>query len=286
MGLIVSIVIIGLSIKLYLTTKRAIVKQDVRKDIRLMGGKMPLLLMSFWSLLAAVNQNSAVLYILYILFQLILAFSFVIVYAIRSKEFKKALELEMTKKERRKELKTATQLSAGIMYKPAGAMNSQQDGIHAYPYMNHTSSSETSKPNSDNFERRPNSYKVAGHSEDDSDGHDSEEDPLVRKTRKANRKLRLMKLRNHEHSSQSGLESDRRPKIKWHDQNDLQIGGHQSAGDENDSGSLKVMSKSSNIPDIIPSIEHLDEAIPENRTSNRTSSINSDKQRLINSMKR
>ena len=32
--LIVSIVIIALSIKLYLTTKRAIVKQDVRKDIR------------------------------------------------------------------------------------------------------------------------------------------------------------------------------------------------------------------------------------------------------------
>ena len=47
-----------------------------------------------------------------------------------------------------------------------------------------------------------------------------------------------------------------------------------------------MISKSSNIPDIIPSIEHLDEAIPENRTSNRTSSINSDKQRLINSMKR
>ena len=166
---------------------------------------MPLLLMSFWSLLAAVNQNSAVLYILYILFQVILAFFFVIVYAVRSKEFKKALELEMTKKERRKELKTATQLSAGIMYKPAGTMNSQQDGIHVYPYMNHTSSSETSKPNSDNFERRPNSYKVTGHSEDDSDGHDSEEDPLVRKTRKANRKLRSMKLRSHEHSSQSGL---------------------------------------------------------------------------------
>ena len=48
-------------------------------------------------------------------------------------------------------------------------------------------------------------YREHRHSEDDSDGHDSEEDPLVRKTRKANRKLRSMKLRNHEHSSQSGL---------------------------------------------------------------------------------
>merc|ERR1712235_90461 len=92
-----------------------------------------------------------------------------------------------------------------------------------------------------------------------------------------------MKLRNHEHSSQSGLESDRRPKIKWHDQND--------PAEEEDSGSLKVISKSSNIPDIIPSIEHLDEhaasiADSENTSKNRTSSVNSDKQRLINSMKR
>ena len=83
------------------------------------------------------------------------------------------------------------------------------------------------------------------------------------------------------------LESDRRPKIKWHDQND------QVPAEEEDSGSLKVISKSSNIPDIIPSIEHLDEhanaasiADSEHTHKNRTSSVNSDKQRLINSMKR
>ena len=84
------------------------------------------------------------------------------------------------------------------------------------------------------------------------------------------------------------LESDRRPKIKWHDQND------QVPAEEDDSGSLKVISKSSNIPDIIPSIEHLDEhannaasiADSEHAHKNRTSSVNSDKQRLINSMKR
>jgi len=160
-----------------------------------MAGKIPLLLFSLITLLAAVNNNSTMLYILYIVFQLILSIFIVIVYSIKSKEFQRAFELEMTKKERRKELKSATQLSSGIPYCPGQTGN--------YPYMNNTSSSETSKPNSDNIEsnRRSAVYNVRN-----SDSDCSEDDPLMRKTRKANRKLKSMKYpADVDKTSQSGM---------------------------------------------------------------------------------
>ena len=172
-----------------------------------MAGKIPLLLFSLLTLLAAVNNNSMIFYIMYITFQLILALFILIFYAIRSPEFKNALELELTRKERRKEINSATQLTTGLPYK-AGIMVRQAGGGASQsllqPYVN-TSSSETSKPNSDNMDsnRRSKIYKV-----NRSDSDCSEDDPLMYRARKANKKLRSMKfpgLGDPEHSSQSGV---------------------------------------------------------------------------------
>ena len=248
-----------------------------------MAGKIPLLLFSLITLLAAVNNNSTILYILYIVFQLILALFIVILYSVKCKEFQRAFELEMTKKERRQELKSATQLSSGIPYKPGSG----------YPYLNNTSSSETSKPNSDNVDsnRRSKIYNVRN-----SDSDCSEDDPLMRKTRKANKKLRSMKYpADPDKTSQSGMgqytitantvsnsysdSESRRPKIKWRDQK-LEKTSHES-------NSLKIVSKGSNIPDIIPSIEHLDEAAADTAELEKKELLNSrNSLRGTSSMKR
>lgn len=168
-----------------------------------MAGKIPLLLFSLLTLLAAVNNNSMIFYIMYITFQLILALFILIFYALRSGEFKNALELELTRKERRKEINSATQLTTGLPYKP-GVMV-RHTGQAQYPLIVNTSSSETSKPNSDNMDsnRRSKIYKV-----NRSDSDCSEDDPLMYRARKANKKLRSMKfpgLGDPEHSSQSGM---------------------------------------------------------------------------------
>ena len=170
---------------------------------RLMAGKIPLLLFSLLTLLAAVNNNSMIFYIMYITFQLILALFILIFYAVRSGEFKNALELELTRKERRKEINSATQLTTGLPYKPGVMVQRQAQ----YPLIVNTSSSETSKPNSDNqadSNRRSKIYKV-----NRSDSDCSEDDPLMYRARKANKKLRSMKFPgvagDPDHSSQSGI---------------------------------------------------------------------------------
>ena len=152
-----------------------------------MAGKIPLLLFSLLTLLAAVNNNSMIFYIMYITFQLILALFILIFYAVRSSEFKNALELELTRKERRKEINSATQLTTGLPYKPGVMVQRQAQ----YPLIVNTSSSETSKPNSDapDSNRRSKMYKV-----NRSDSDCSEDDPLMYRARKANKKLRSMKF--------------------------------------------------------------------------------------------
>ena len=205
-GLLLIAIVAGLvlSVRQYMTMKRVdIVKQEVRKDIRLLAFLTPILFAAWMSALTAVNSNSPVLFIIMVVLHVTISVFILLCYIVKSPEVKRAWKLEMTKKERRKAIHTATLLTGG----PKSTLN----------YMNNTSSSETSKPYSDRFSsdrtdeltnRRSNMYKVKHRKGDpakkpltqqdslsDSDGNsdrfsDSEGELLARKAKKANKKLR------------------------------------------------------------------------------------------------
>ena len=217
--LLVSIIVgLALSVRQYLTIKRKdIIKQEVRKDIRLLAFLTPLLFAAWMSALTAVNSNSPVLFIIMVILHVSISGFILLFYIIKSPEIKRAWKLEMTKKERREAINTATLYTGG-----------QKSSLN---FMNNTSSSETSRPYSDRHStdrtdelnnRRSNSYKVQ-HKKDsmkklprrdslsDADASsenftDSEGELLARKAKKANKKLRKQRgpASEHDGTSQSG----------------------------------------------------------------------------------
>lgn len=129
-----------MSLREYLTVKRVdIIKEEVRRDIRLLSFLAPVLLFAWASSLSAVNMNSSVLYIITCILHLSVALFILVAHVLRSAEVKRAWQLERTKKERQEQLKNATMVTGN------------RSMVHTHKYLNNTgtTSSDTSKPPSD-----------------------------------------------------------------------------------------------------------------------------------------
>ena len=225
-GVLTVTIIAGLimSLRQYWTIKRKdIIKQEVRKDIRLMALLTPVLFAAWISALMAVNKNSPVLFVIMAVLHLAPSIFIFLCYIVRSPEVKRAWDLERTKKDRRQAIHNATLVTGGGNH-PATTLR----------FMNNTSSSETSKPYSDRYstdhavdiDRRNNHFYSVNHkgagdennqlvptrvdslSDSDQSDHftDSEGELLAKKARKANKKLRKQRgpSTDHDGTSMSG----------------------------------------------------------------------------------
>ncbi|CBY21324.1 unnamed protein product [Oikopleura dioica] len=241
-----------MSLREYLTVKRVdIIKEEVRRDIRLLSFLAPVLLFAWASSLSAVNMNSSVLYIITCILHLSVALFILVAHVLRSAEVKRAWQLERTKKERQEQLKNATMVTGN------------RSMVHTHKYLNNTgtTSSDTSKPPSDRFDRhdermfqvKHQSTKVkSSDSMSESDGYsDSDGELLRRKAKKANKKLKKQKLPQEADTISEG--GTRRTRIIWHDQAD---GTLASTARSTLKSTTEIV-----VPDLIPKMEK--ETLPE-----------------------
>jgi hypothetical protein len=172
---------------------------------------------------------------------------------LRSAEVKRAWQLERTKKERQEQLKNATMVTGN------------RSMVHTHKYLNNTgtTSSDTSKPPSDRFDRhdermfqvKHQSSKVkSSDSMSESDGYsDSDGELLRRKAKKANKKLRKQKLPQEADTISEG--GTRRTRIIWHDQAD---GTLASTARSTLKSTTEIV-----VPDLIPKMEKEPKPLPE-----------------------